>query len=249
MSSLFISDLHLKPDAPELIALARRCLTDYAPQYDKLFILGDFVEYWLGDDAYDGSLDVVFDAIKNLGENGTAVYLMHGNRDFLLGDKIAEDLNLTLITEDYFVFEQDGLSVLLMHGDTLCTDDVDYQQLRQMLRDPQWQTHFLDLSIAERVAAAQSLRDKSQNQKQQKSAEIMDVNQQVVSSIMQEYALNNLIHGHTHRPDSHQFKINNQPYNRYVLGDWDVSKGAILASMIGREIKLIDWPIATSNVN
>lgn len=249
MSSLFISDLHLKPDTPELIALACRCLTECAPQFDKLFILGDFVEYWLGDDAYDGSLDVVFDAIRRLGENGTAVHLMYGNRDFLFGEKIANDLNLTLITEDHFVFEQNGIRVLLMHGDTLCTDDSDYQQLRKMLRDPKWQSDFLNLPISERVAIAQSLRDKSHSQKQQKSAGIMDVNQPMVASVMQDFGVNTLIHGHTHRPQSHQFENNNQAYNRFVLGDWSVSNGAIIASMEDREIKLFDWPPSKPDAN
>lgn len=249
MSSLFISDLHLKPAEPELLALAQRCLKEYAPQFNDLFILGDFVEYWLGDDAYDGSLDCVFNAIKDLSNTDTTVHLMYGNRDFLFGEKLAKELNVNLIIEDQFVLEQNGQRVLLMHGDTLCTDDIGYQQLRKMLRNPKWQEDFLKLSVADRISAAMKLRDESRSQTQEKTADIMDVNQQVVASVMQEYSANHLIHGHTHRPASHQFNNEKQTYNRYVLGDWTASKGAVIASMTGNKIRLHDLALNSLGIN
>ncbi len=242
MSTLFISDLHLKPDSPELLALAQRFLEELAPQYSNLFILGDFVEYWLGDDAYDGSLDTVFNTIKNLSNTGTTVHIMYGNRDFLFGEKFAKDLGVNLITEDQFVFEQSGERVLLMHGDTLCTDDIGYQKLRQMLRNPKWQTDFLTLSVVERIEAAMKLRDASRSETQEKSAEIMDVNQQMVESVMQKHTLTKMIHGHTHRPATHFFEKDQHTYSRFVMGDWDASNGSIIASMEGEKIQLVKWP-------
>ncbi len=242
MSSLFISDLHLKPDAPQISSAARQLLLEFAPQFQNLFILGDLVEYWLGDDAYDGSLDSVFDAIRTLSERGTRVRVMFGNRDFLFANKFADGLGAKLIPDDVLLFEDEGHTLLLMHGDTLCTDDKPYQQLRCMLRDEQWQLNFLSQSIPVRIQAAMQLREASRQQTLEKSNEIMDVNQGAVEEVMREYGVFDMIHGHTHRPDIHFFQVETHSARRTVLGDWD-AKGGKIVTLKNGQLNLQDWTV------
>jgi UDP-2,3-diacylglucosamine hydrolase len=241
LSSLFIADLHLKADAPALTASAHRLLQQLAPRFENLFILGDLVEYWLGDDADDGSQASVFNALRALSDQGVSIRMMPGNRDFLFGQAFAARIGAELIQDDEIVFEDEDHRLLLLHGDTLCTDDVPYQQLRRMLRDPHWQADFLSKPIAERIAAAAQLREKSRQETHAKSAEIMDVNADSVIAVMEQYGVYDMIHGHTHRPDTHEFQINDHQARRTVLGDWR-DEGARIAVLENGQLSLLQWP-------
>ena len=213
---LFISDLHLAPERPAIIELFIKFLDQQASKVNELYILGDLVEYWLGDDDTAVGLDAVFNKMKQLADAGLTIYLMHGNRDFLMGEQLAERAGCQLIHEPY-IADLNGKPALLMHGDTLCTDDVRYQELRLMLRNPAWQQDFLNKALAEREMMAKALREKSTEETQAKDADIMDVNASSVSDAFKNHDINLLIHGHTHRPAIHKLK-NNQ--TRIVLGDW-----------------------------
>ncbi|MBX2837588.1 MAG: UDP-2,3-diacylglucosamine diphosphatase [Gammaproteobacteria bacterium] len=219
--TLFIADLHLDASSrPDTCTLACRFFQEAAGA-DALYILGDFVEYWLGDDMGNPGLASVFDALEQLGTSGTALHLMHGNRDFLIGETFAEQVSATLHRDDVKAFNvASGESALLLHGDTLCTDDVDYQKLRRLLRSELWQQQFLSLSPEERLLEAKKLRDASKAALADKQTEIMDVNQQAVDALMQTHASHTLIHGHTHRPADHVWNSDDASYRRLVLGDW-----------------------------
>ena len=212
-----------------------------AADYDNLWILGDLVEYWLGDDAYDGSLDEVFGALEALSKRGTQIRVMYGNRDFLLGEGFAERTGSEVITEDCVVVQDAGRSFALLHGDTLCTDDIGYQQLRAMLRNPAFIADFLSKSVPERVQQAMALREKSRTETAGKSDEIMDVNQVAVQNALKAAGVDLMIHGHTHRPAVHQ-PTTAVDGTRIVLGDWDET-GAMIASLTDDgELKLFHWP-------
>ncbi len=215
----FISDLHLVPAQADTIALSLRFFS-MAQQAKAVFIIGDLFEYWLGDDAADPQLQTVYDALTDLSNSGVAVYLMHGNRDFLLGEQFATRVGASLLFNDHVLLKVGTKQFSLMHGDTLCTDDVGYQGLRSMVRDTQWQHDFLALSIDERIAQAQALREKSKAAVSEKSAGIMDVNENAVINHLQSHVNDALIHGHTHRPHDHNVSIDRQKARRVVLGDW-----------------------------
>lgn len=217
---VFISDLHLAPERPEIIELFLRFADEIASTADKLYILGDFLEYWLGDDDPSPSLTPVFEKLIELDEkHGTKVFFMHGNRDFLIGEKLAEQCHFTLIgdTHKIKINERD---VLLMHGDTLCTDDIEYQKFRQMVRSAQWKQDILSKSLEERIQIAKALRDQSKQSNTEKEEFIMDVNQDATDDAFKENHVDLMIHGHTHRPDIHHRTINDLVTTRIVLGDW-----------------------------
>ena len=216
---LFISDLHLAPERPRIIQLFERFVDEIAVNADTLYILGDFVEYWIGDDDRAEGLADTFSAFERLKASDTKVYFMHGNRDFLIGDDLARRCHFQLI-DDPLVTPLQNHPTLLMHGDTLCTDDVDYQQFRTMVRNIEWQKTFLEKSLKEREKIALSLREKSKQATAYKPDDIMDVNQAAVIEIMKQHSASTLIHGHTHRPAIHEFDIDGKPAKRIVLGDW-----------------------------
>lgn len=218
MYTLFISDLHLKPEAPQTINTFTRLLQD-SKDAEAIYILGDFVEYWIGDDDEEHGLNVAFAAIRNITDLGVPIYLMHGNRDFLIGPRFAEQCNITLLA-DPTIIDIYGEKALLMHGDTLCTDDIEYQKFRSMVRNPEWQAAFLEKPLEERRAIVHNLRETSRQATDDKTDSIMDVNQLSVSQAMQNHQAQLLIHGHTHRPARHAFVIDNKQYQRWVLGDW-----------------------------
>lgn len=224
---LLISDMHLAPERPGIIQLFLKFLDEKARAARQLFILGDFVEYWLGDDDEARGLDPVFRQMKQLADDGLQIYLMHGNRDFLMGEQLAQRCGCTLL-DDPCVMELAGERVLLMHGDTLCTDDVDYQKLRVMLRNPQWQQDFLSKPLVERIMMAKALREKSEQETATKAAEIMDVNADAVAQAFRQHGVSLMIHGHTHRPHVHRLDVDGKPVTRVVLGDW-YRKGNYLA--------------------
>jgi UDP-2,3-diacylglucosamine hydrolase len=223
---LFISDLHLAPERPEIIHLFERFVDEVAIHAERLYILGDFLEYWLGDDDKTTGLEAVFNSLKKLNDNGTDVFFMAGNRDFLIGSELAQKCGFKIIDEP-FIENINGQTALLMHGDTLCTDDTAYQSFRSVVRNKAWQEDVLSKSLEEREQLARSMRQQSMQANTEKTEEIMDVNQDAVIENMQQHAVDLLIHGHTHRQAIHEFEINNQPAKRIVLGDWH-KKGSYL---------------------
>jgi UDP-2,3-diacylglucosamine hydrolase len=218
-NTLFISDLHLSEERPAIMALFLDFLRTRATDADALYILGDLFEVWLGDDAVSPSYQPILEGLRGLTDSGVPVYVMHGNRDFLIGDGFARQSGCQLIT-DPTVIELNDERTLIMHGDTLCTDDIEYQQFRADIRDPKTLSTFLALPIEQRIIAAHRYRDGSRARSRYKSEEIMDVNQQAVAASMREYGVRQLIHGHTHRPAIHLFLLDDQPARRIVLGDW-----------------------------
>jgi len=212
---LFISDLHLDSAQPQISSQFVQFIQARACHARALYILGDLFEVWLGDDDDTPHLTTVFHALQELSAQ-TDIYFMHGNRDFLVGSQLAQRLNMTLLDEPYLLHLGEQ-RVALMHGDLLCSDDVDYQNFRNMVRQPQWQQEFLDQPLAQRQAIAATLREQSTEAMQDKSHQIMDVNQQTVSNYFDEYRVDCIIHGHTHRPAIHQLSSSR---SRIVLGDW-----------------------------
>lgn len=218
--SLFISDLHLCPTRPHITRLFERFLTETAPKADALYILGDLFEYWAGDDDLIDPFNLhIVRALRAAADRGTRIHVMHGNRDFLLGGAFVAEAGAALLP-DPSVVNLHGAPTLLMHGDTLCTDDRDYQRFRSMVRDPQWQADFLARPLAARKTTIEELRRRSEAEKSLKAAEIMDVNQQAVAAALREHGTPRLIHGHTHRPARHVHRIDGMLCERWVLPDW-----------------------------
>lgn len=226
MTTLFISDLHLDDRRPETTALLQSFLQDEAVNADALYILGDLFEFWLGDDVPSKCSVAVSAALSCLSDKGVACYFMHGNRDFLLKDGYAKSAGVTLLPEEY-VADLYGEQVLLMHGDSMCTDDVPYQQFRGMVRNTAWQEGFLAKSQQERLQIALQARDASAEHKGNVSMDIMDVNHGEVLAAFERHGVSRMIHGHTHRPAIHELEINGHAARRIVLGDW-YTQGSVL---------------------
>jgi UDP-2,3-diacylglucosamine hydrolase len=220
VSTLFISDLHLTGKRPQVIELFLKFLEHDAVNAEALYILGDFFEYWIGDEAISRpDHQPIITALKKLRSGGTPVYVMHGNRDFLMGSEFENASGCDLIA-DPTVIDLYGEKVLLTHGDYLCTDDAPYQEFRKMVRQAGWQKEFLSKSVEERDAIAQKYRSISKEISATKEPEIMDINQQTLVNEMKRYGVYTIIHGHTHRPAIHKFRIDGQNAKRAVLGDW-----------------------------
>lgn len=234
MATLLISDLHLHPGAPAITEGFLHWLQARARGADALYILGDFFEAWIGDDLLDlvgvdptGNADLakrVAKALRRLADAGTAIYLMHGNRDFLLGERFAREAGATLLPDPSLIRLGDT-PVLLMHGDSLCTRDTAYQAFRAQARDPQWQAQVLSMPIQERIALARQLREQSGEANSNKAEDIMDVTPREVVEAMAAHGVTTLIHGHTHRPAVHDLEVDGQPARRIVLGDWQPGQG------------------------
>jgi len=197
-----------------------------AKEANALYILGDLFEVWIGDDAVGPEDQRIITALRNVSDHGTRVSFIHGNRDFLIGNAFAGMSGCTLLP-DPTVIDLNGEAVLLMHGDTLCTDDTEYQQFRAQVRDPDFQRDFLSQPITRRADIADNYRKESRERLKHKPMNIMDVNQDAVVNIMKHYHVNRLIHGHTHRPAVHSLKIDGQNAQRIVLGDW-YHQGSVL---------------------
>ncbi|MEJ2629969.1 MAG: UDP-2,3-diacylglucosamine diphosphatase [Acidihalobacter sp.] len=225
--TLFISDLHLDLERPEVIDLLVRFLDERAVDADALYILGDLFEYWIGDDDIRDGLLPAIEALRRVSDAGVPLSFMAGNRDFLIGSGFAERAGCRLL-EDPTRVELYGVPTLLMHGDSLCTDDVAYQALRKQLRDPAWQAGFLALPVEQRRAQAEALRRKSREATRGKAMAIMDVNAGEVDAAFRKHGVRRIIHGHTHRPAVHALEVDGGAARRIVLGDW-YTQGSVLS--------------------
>lgn len=236
MATLFISDLHLDPARPQITDLFMEFLRQEAPHAEALYILGDFFEAWIGDDDPDPHHARIMAGVRQLTDQGVPVYFMHGNRDFLIGEAFARKTGCTLL-QDPHLTNLYGTPTLLMHGDTLCTDDLEYQKFRSMVRSPAWQRAFLAKPLEARRAFAAQARAESRSQTQAKPEDIMDVNQNTVERVMAEHNVSRLIHGHTHRPAVHRFRSHGGEKARIVLGDWYTQSSLLRADGHGLQLR------------
>lgn len=239
MRCLFISDLHLEAQRPDITRAFLRFLDDQASRADALYILGDFFEVWLGDDNPDPLADEVSAALLSLSRSGTAIYLMHGNRDFLIGRDFCRRSGCTLL-RDPTVVELNGERVLLMHGDSLCIDDTGYMRMRRWLRNPVSLFILRNLPLQTRHRIGRRLRNESRQRTRYKALDITDVNQDEVVRVMREHRANTLIHGHTHRPAVHPLEVNGKAAQRIVLGDWDRDGWALVVDGDGYRLGKFD---------
>jgi UDP-2,3-diacylglucosamine hydrolase len=230
--TLFISDLHLDPARPEATARFHRFLEGAVPGADALYILGDLFEYWVGDDGLVLDFPKAIAADLSRVSRDVPLYFMHGNRDFLAAGAFGAATGAELIADPTRV-DLYGRSTLLMHGDTLCTDDLAYQRFRAQVRSPAWQQAVLARPLAERVAMAKGLREESDSAKQGKSMEIMDVSRDAVERAFAESGCDVMIHGHTHRPGHHVYRVEGRDRERWVLPDWYRGGGYLEASPSG----------------
>jgi UDP-2,3-diacylglucosamine hydrolase len=221
MSVLFISDLHLCEERPATTRAFRAFLAGPARAARTVYILGDLFEYWVGDDDGEAPFNrQVSEALAALAASGVDVFLLAGNRDFLVGERFARQAGLRLLADPTLI-ELTGRRVLLTHGDTLCTDDRAYQAYRVQVRDAAWQRSFLARPLSERRHIVEDLRRRSEAAKRDKASEIMDVNGGAVDALLREWGYPTLIHGHTHRPARHLHEVDGHPCERWVLADWD----------------------------
>jgi len=225
--TLFISDLHLSVTDP----LSSKRFLNFAKHIDAqteaLYILGDLFEYWAGDDDLDDPFHrTITSTLRKLTERGIKIYLMHGNRDFLMSDELARTCNATLL-EDPTMLDLYGTPTLISHGDALCTDDDDYQAFRSQVRNKSWQQQFLTQPLAQRKAQIKQLRQQSEQEKIRKQMSIMDVNAESVCTFLRDHGYPRLIHGHTHRPARHLHHLDGHNCERWVLGDWETKPNAL----------------------
>ena len=220
MHSIFVSDLHLTPDRPRATDVFRGLMAGPAAQAQAVYILGDLFEHWVGDDDLaDPFNTAVADVLRALSGKGVALHFMHGNRDFLAGAEFASRCGVRL-APDPLLLDLYGTRTLLMHGDTLCTDDLEYQKFRAYARDPENQRRFLAQPMEQRKKVFTGYRADSEKEKAGKTAEIMDVAPAAVEKILREFDYPRLIHGHTHRPGRHVHVVDGKSCERWVLTDW-----------------------------
>jgi len=226
MTTLVVSDLHLDAERPEITDQFRRFLAEEACAADALYILGDLFESSIGDDDPEPHQALVKTALRELTERGVALYVMHGNRDFLFGPRFCQDTGAQLI-DDPTIVERHGRRVLMTHGDALCVDDRPYQALRALVRDPAFQRRFSKLSIRTRQALAASARAGSQAHTGRQASMLMDVNLEAVADLLRRAGTDTLLHGHTHRPGVQYLTVDGIARTRIVTGDW-YTQGSVL---------------------
>ncbi|MGE8391493.1 MAG: UDP-2,3-diacylglucosamine diphosphatase [Pseudomonas sp.] len=238
---LLISDLHLQEERPDITRAFVDLLDGRARHAEALYILGDFFEAWIGDEAMTPFQASICQALRALSDSGTQVFVMHGNRDFLLGQAFCKAAGCTLLA-DPSVVEMGGEPVLLMHGDSLCTRDLAYMKMRRYLRNPLslWILRHLPLSTRQKLA--RKLRSESRAQTRMKANDIVDVTAEEVPRIMQQYGVRTLVHGHTHRPAIHKLVVGDQPARRIVLGDWDRQGWALEVDEQGFQLQPFAFP-------
>ncbi|MBZ0333835.1 UDP-2,3-diacylglucosamine diphosphatase [Marinobacter sp. AL4B] len=220
MSTLFISDLHLEESRPDITGAFLGFLKNETMGAERLYILGDFFEAWIGDDERTPLQEQVAAALRDVRDSGTDIFLMHGNRDFLIGEDFCERAGTTLL-DDPTVIDLYGSPTLLMHGDSLCIDDVEYQKFRANMRNPKTVEMLLARPLEDRQLMARQLRQISMAKNQGKAESIMDVNLDEVVNEFERHGVQLMIHGHTHRPATHELEANGCSARRIVLGDWD----------------------------
>lgn len=221
---LLISDLHLDEEQPAITAALLAFLEREAPRAHTLYVLGDLFESWVGDDHETPLIAQVTAAFRRFSDAGRALYFMHGNRDFLLGTAFAARCGGTLLAENTLV-DLHGTRTLLLHGDSLCTDDHEYQKFRAMVRSAAWQQGVVGQPLAARLALAAKIRGESKMRNANKAENIMDVNDDAVKDALHAQGADAMIHGHTHRPGVHSLDLGDRQATRYVLGDWHPHKG------------------------
>ncbi|KNC91731.1 UDP-2,3-diacylglucosamine diphosphatase [Trabulsiella odontotermitis] len=239
MATLFIADLHLQAEEPAITAGFLRFLNGEARQADALYILGDLFEAWIGDDDPNPLHRDIAAALHALVDAGVPCYFMHGNRDFLVGKRFARESGMILLPEEK-VLDISGRRVLIMHGDTLCTDDIGYQAFRKKVHTPWIQTLFLALPLFIRQKIAARMRAGSKAANSSKSLDVMDVNPQAVVNVMEKHHVQWLIHGHTHRPAIHSLQANGNDAFRAVLGAWH-REGSMI-KVTAENVELIAFP-------
>ena len=236
MAILFISDLHIDVRQPQITRQFLDFLGSEARRADALYILGDLFESWVGDDAPDAAQTAAIEAIRSLTSGGVPCFVMHGNRDFLLGTEFCARSGAGLLP-DPLILTLYGEPVLVMHGDALCTDDRAYQRLRATVRDQGWQRRFMKLSIAQRRALAGAAREGSRAHTAALEYAVADVNTESVAAAMRTAGAVTLLHGHTHRPAIHPFSVDGRACTRIVLGDWYRQGSVLTWDASGPELK------------
>ena len=241
MTKLFISDLHLHQTRPEVTGLFQgfidELLTIRTPN-PELYILGDLFEFWIGDDYKDQLYSEITNQLKNLVKSGIKTYLMHGNRDFLIGKNFLSKTGIVLLKEPT-IFSYKDKNIMLSHGDKFCIDDTEYQAYRKIVRNREWQRSFLSFPIDKRLKILNETRDASIQSQDMKPNAIMDVNEDEVAAVIKKNNIDILIHGHTHRPRDHTINIETKKSVRLVLGDWSASSAKII-KWVNAEPQLID---------
>ena len=226
MTTVFLSDIHISDEHPEISDHFRRFLLDEKLEANSIYILGDLFEYWLGDDDPNPSYQKIKLLLKKLSDKGKSVFIIHGNRDFLIGESFAEETGCHIL-HDPHVIDLYGKKVLISHGDIFCTDDKEYQLFRNQTRDPAWKESILSKSLSFREEFAKQARLESSKYTSSKKNEIMDVNKDEILKMYEKYNVEIIIHGHTHRPAIHDIFYNGRDCQRIVLGDW-YEQGSIL---------------------
>lgn len=240
---LLISDLHLHEERPDITGALLAFLAQHAKHAQALYILGDFFEVWIGDDAITPFQRSIAQALSDIAATGTRIYLMHGNRDFLIGEDFCELAGCQLL-KDPSIVHLAGEPVLLMHGDSLCTSDRSYIRLRRVLRNPLILFVLRNLPLRTRQRLAGDLRQKSKSSTRMKASDITDVNPAEVDRVMAQHKVHTLIHGHTHRPAVHDLADHKQ---RIVLGDWDAQGWFIKATANTLKLQALPFPDSTSS--
>lgn len=235
MRALYISDLHLSEERPAANERFFAFMEGEAAGADELYVLGDLFEYWVGDDDLDDPFNAVIAGFFRRFTGGAGkLYMLHGNRDFLVGERFARETGARLLADPALVGD-----MLLMHGDTLCTDDHDYQSWRRTARSAEWQRGFLAQPLAERRRVVRGLREKSKEVIQAKPADIMDVSEAAVREALRRHGVTRLVHGHTHRPGHHTLQVDGRGCERWVLPDW-YGPGGYLEVLQGKP-RLVRW--------
>lgn len=236
MTTLFISDLHLSPSTHEITACFIRFMREEASQAEALYVLGDLFEFWVGDDDKSKFAQTIRDEFRRLTRSGVPCYFTQGNRDFLVGKRFAKQTGVTLLGDET-VIDLYGQPTVILHGDTLCTDDVSYLEYRKKVHQPwlQWVFNRIPMFIKQKIVA--KVQTDISADKQTKSLEIMDVNQQEVESVMNKYHVELMIHGHTHRPNIHRFISNGKTLHRVVLGDWYTQGSVLVVDKTGYDLQ------------
>lgn len=237
---LLISDLHLEEQRPDITRAFLDLLDGRARAAESLYILGDFFEVWVGDDAMSPFQLSICQALRALSDSGTKIFLMHGNRDFMIGRAFCKAAGCTLL-RDPSVVPLNGEPVLLMHGDSLCTRDEAYMRMRRYLRNPLTLFVLRHLPLRTRHKLARKLRSESRTQTRMKANDIVDVTPEEVPRIMAHYGVHTLIHGHTHRPAIHKLQVGDQSAKRIVLGDWDKQGWALQVDEQGYQLAAFDF--------